>query len=143
MGSHHLCLFIQAIVRCENKCFNLCREYIKASCHLEVLYACTLALSSRHVCCYLVCNRCDTEIRCRDTPPCMCCSTFATYVLPVTHYGQVLFHFFSSDLIIKYTSIVHQIENPLRRTSEHNRKYNNLNFSFFHQKNLLLTSNFF
>ena len=43
------------------------------------------------------------------------------------------------------TSIAHWIKNPLRRMSEHNHKYNYLNFSFFHQKKstFLLTLNIF
>ena len=32
------------------------------------------------------------------------------------------------------TNIAHWIKNPFRRTSEHNHKYNYLNFLFFHKK---------
>ena len=35
------------------------------------------------------------------------------------------------------TSTVHWIKNPLRGTSEHNHRYNYLNFSVFHGKKLI------
>ena len=40
---------------------------------------------------------------------------------------------------------MHWVENTLRRTSEHNHRYNYLNYSFFHQKKYLFlsTSNLF
>ena len=34
--------------------------------------------------------------------------------------------------------VAYWIKNPLRRTSEHNDRYNYLNFSFFHKKKSML-----